>query len=63
MGRSIKRLFDGDRNMRYVELFFGILNLGCMMIGSVPLLQMANLLVGTTCITLFVYEQNKKKEQ
>ena len=48
--------------MRYMKLFFGILNLGCMMICSVPWLQIVNLLVGTTCITLFVYEQNKEKE-
>ena len=48
--------------MKYIPLFFGILNMGCVIIGTNLGMQIFNLLVGTTCITLFVYEQNKEKE-
>ena len=47
--------------MKYVSLFFGILNMGCVIIGTNLGMQIFNLLVGATCITLFVYEQDKER--
>ena len=46
--------------MKYWSLFFGILNLGCMRIGSELWIQTFNLIIGTACLTIFVYMQNKE---